>query len=54
LQERIDSQNRRPERKFTLSMSVGYACYDPEDPVPLDTLMTRADNAMYAQKKAKA
>jgi len=54
LQERIASQNRQPGRKFTMSMSVGYACYDPSDPVPLDALMTRADNAMYAQKKGKS
>ena len=38
---------------FALSMSVGSARFRPDDPEPLETLLERADAAMYAHKQLR-
>ena len=40
-------------RPYRLSLSLGIGRYDPNDPVPVDILIQRADHAMYLQKEAK-
>ncbi|MBQ4844672.1 sensor domain-containing diguanylate cyclase [Pseudoalteromonas sp. MMG005] len=36
-----------------IGVSVGYSIYDPVDKVPLEDMVERSDNAMYANKQAK-
>jgi diguanylate cyclase (GGDEF)-like protein len=40
------------ESRYSLSLSVGLARYDPRRPVSLQDLMAEADTAMYQHKKA--
>jgi diguanylate cyclase (GGDEF)-like protein/PAS domain S-box-containing protein len=49
----IDAHNLRGTRPYRLSLSVGIIPYDPSHPVPVSELLTRADAAMYANKRAK-
>ncbi len=39
--------------EHTLSLSMGVARFDPENPSSLDELITRADRSMYEQKRSK-
>ena len=55
--ERLKENLRRTgerESRYSLSLSVGLARFDPRRPVPLQDLMAQADNAMYQQKKTKS
>lgn len=53
LQEAADVINAEEGRAFDLSLSVGIARFDPNDPVSLDHLIEEADGLMYAHKRAK-
>jgi len=53
LQNSIDINNTGENRDYRISMSMGWACYDPETPCSLDELMAHADKLMYEQKKSK-
>jgi two-component system cell cycle response regulator len=53
LQYYIDAQNHKRKKKYKISMSMGFAFYDPETPCSLDVLMAKADQSMYEQKKAR-
>jgi diguanylate cyclase (GGDEF)-like protein/PAS domain S-box-containing protein len=53
LQSVIDMHNNQADRKYELSMSIGYSFYDPENPSSIDELLTSADKSMYKQKKNK-
>jgi diguanylate cyclase (GGDEF)-like protein len=53
LQSQIDRHNNQENRKYRLSISIGYALYNPESPCSLDDLMARADKLMYEQKRSK-
>jgi diguanylate cyclase (GGDEF)-like protein/PAS domain S-box-containing protein len=53
LQGNIDKQNEKINRDYKLSLSVGIAYYDPENPVTIDELLTAADALMYAKKRNK-
>jgi len=53
LQHQFDRHNAEANRSYQLHISIGWAAFDPEDPRTLDDLMTRADTAMYEQKKVK-
>ena len=54
LSEKLADHNARPGRQYPLAVSVGLAEYDPENPCSLDELLSRADEAMYADKARKA
>jgi diguanylate cyclase (GGDEF)-like protein len=41
----------RAERRYTLSLSVGVAHFDPEKPVSLQELMRQADAALYGHRR---
>jgi diguanylate cyclase (GGDEF)-like protein/PAS domain S-box-containing protein len=41
------------ERPFRLSLSIGSATFEPENPRTIEQLMQQADHAMYANKRAK-
>jgi len=53
LQQMIDIRNNQEKRKYNLSISMGCAYYDPEDPCSIDELIVRADKLMYEQKQNK-
>jgi diguanylate cyclase (GGDEF)-like protein/PAS domain S-box-containing protein len=45
--------NGQSDRPFTLSVSVGTACFDPKEPCSVDELLARADASMCEEKKSK-
>jgi diguanylate cyclase (GGDEF)-like protein len=49
----VEEVNREPGRAFELSLSVGIARFDPDEPVSVDRLIEQADGLMYASKRAK-
>ena len=49
----VEDVNREPGRAFELSLSVGVARFDPDEPVSVDRLIEQADGLMYARKRAK-
>ena len=54
LQKNIDDYNAKHSKNdCILSLSVGTAEYDPDCPLSLDELMSRADRLMYEAKKKK-
>jgi len=53
LQDQIDKHNNERSLHYKISISMGAAYYDPENPCSLDELMSRADKLMYKQKRRK-
>jgi len=53
LEKNLDVVNRRETEPYRLSLSVGTAFSDPEDPCSLVELLTLADKRMYKQKSPK-
>ena len=53
LREELDNHNESTKEQFQLSLSVGTTRYVGEDVMSLDELLSRADAAMYAEKRAK-
>ncbi len=53
LLKNIDIHNRKSNKSYKLSVSVGVANYDPIDPCSLGELITKADKIMYEDKKKK-
>jgi diguanylate cyclase (GGDEF)-like protein len=53
LREAVARHNAVEERPFELSLSLGFVGYDPAAPRGIESLLDAADQAMYAQKRAK-
>jgi diguanylate cyclase (GGDEF)-like protein len=53
LYENIRDYNVKGSQRYTLSISVGTAQFDPEYPISIDELLSKADALMYAQKRRK-
>ncbi len=51
LQEKLDDHNKKSNRSYKLSVSVGIAYYDPENPCSVDELLVQGDKMMYEQKQ---
>jgi len=51
LQDTLETHNTNQKRVYDLSLSAGWACYDPDSPSSLKELMHRADQAMYEEKR---
>lgn len=51
LRERLDALNAREDRGYRLSVSAGVTRYDPDAPCSVDDLLSRADAAMYGDKR---
>ena len=49
--ETLSKRNDRRQRPFSLSVSLGVACYDPADPCGIYELLERADASMYKEKR---
>jgi GGDEF domain-containing protein len=53
LQQTVRAHNTAGPRTFELSLSVGTAHYDPEQPCSLQQLLAQADQRMYEAKRAR-
>ncbi|MBI2953370.1 MAG: diguanylate cyclase [Chloroflexi bacterium] len=53
LHEVVEAHNSLANGSCELSMSVGMAWYDPDQPCSIDELLARADASMYEQKRVK-
>jgi len=53
LQKNLDHHNATGNRDYALSISIGIACYDPENPCSIDELLATGDRIMYEHKKIK-
>ncbi len=51
LQKNLTDHNRHQQRDRLLSLSIGVAYYDAQNPATLDELLKQADFMMYEQKK---
>jgi diguanylate cyclase (GGDEF)-like protein len=46
------NKSAKDDRRYDLSVSVGAAWYDPQNPISLGELMEQADRAMYERKRS--
>ena len=53
LQSLIDKRNNQENRRYKISVSIGYSYYDPENSCSIDDLIARSDKLMYEQKLNK-
>jgi two-component system, cell cycle response regulator len=53
LRTNVESFNRKENRPFTLSISIGIARHDPDAPRSFDDLLAEADRKMYFEKQGK-
>ena len=53
LEGAVRAANERPGRTYELSVSVGFAVFDPAGPQTLDDLLVEADRRMYLAKRAR-
>lgn len=53
LYQNLLAHNEKRKQTYPLSVSVGFACCDPESPCSIDELLSQADKSMYEQKKQK-
>jgi diguanylate cyclase (GGDEF)-like protein len=54
LHENLKDYNNQGTRRYPLSISVGTAQFDPDNPISVDQLLSKADASMYVQKRKKA
>jgi two-component system, cell cycle response regulator len=52
LKENLQCEGLR-EPRYSLSLSIGAARFDPQNPVSLDELLSRADRVMYQAKRSR-
>jgi diguanylate cyclase (GGDEF)-like protein len=53
LHENIKNYNAEVSQNYKLSVSVGVADFNPEHPVSIDELLSKADALMYTQKRKR-
>ena len=53
LQENLEARNAHNDRHYKLSLSVGVARFDPENPSSIEELMRSADRRMYEHKQSR-
>jgi diguanylate cyclase (GGDEF)-like protein/PAS domain S-box-containing protein len=53
LQKSIQVHNAKANRSYKLSLSIGIAYYEPENPCSIEELLAQGDKLMYEQKKNK-
>lgn len=49
----LNDHHLQTKRAYTLSMSFGIACFDPQNPCSLEVLLSEADQLMYENKSKK-
>lgn len=53
LKDKINTYNDKSKNSYKLSVSVGFACYDYQNPCSMDEVIAKADKQMYEEKKKK-
>lgn len=53
IQQAIEAANAALDHPFTLSLSIGIARFDPQNPCGLDALLAESDSLMYENKQKK-
>lgn len=53
LSKNLEVSNAGGSRRYTLSISLGIATYDPRHPCTIDELLARADARLYEQKRSR-
>lgn len=53
LENKIIMHNEKTGRPYKISLSVGIAYYNPEEPSTVEELLAKADKLMYEQKRLK-
>ncbi|MGD0878092.1 MAG: diguanylate cyclase [Anaerolineales bacterium] len=53
IQVALQAHNLKADRTYTLSLSTGMVCYDPETACTISEMIAQADAQMYAQKQAR-
>jgi diguanylate cyclase (GGDEF)-like protein/PAS domain S-box-containing protein len=53
LQEAVTLHNVTQRRSYVLALSVGVTSFDPQAPVDIESLLSRADGLMYEQKRRR-
>lgn len=53
LAEHMHYHNRYESRPYSLSLSMGFARYDPANPMSLHELLVKADGMMYEEKRSR-
>lgn len=53
MQERLEEHNAQKPIRYLLSLSVGVAHFDFQNPCAIEELVAKADQAMYEQKRSK-
>ncbi len=53
LQKNLELQNIKEHRGYTITISIGSVYFDPEHPSSIDELLSKADAAMYENKRGK-
>jgi len=53
LSKNLEASNAGGSRRYTLSISLGIATYDPKHPCTIDELLARADARLYEQKRSR-
>ena len=53
LSKNLEARNAGGSRRYTVSISLGIATYDPEHPCAIDELLARADARLYEQKRSR-
>ncbi len=54
LEENLRRHNSKGHSEYALALSYGIACYDPDQPRPIEELLAQADQSMYNHKKNKS
>jgi GGDEF domain-containing protein len=53
LRKNLDQFNLTIRQAYSLSLSLGVVGFDPDQSVPIETLLVQADNQMYIEKQRK-
>jgi diguanylate cyclase (GGDEF)-like protein len=53
LHENLKDYNDKKSGRYPLSISIGTAQFDPEYPISIDELLSKADASMYGEKRTK-
>ncbi len=53
IRERLEAKDKKRHLPYNLSISMGVAVYDPDNPLSLRSLLEEADKKMYEEKRRK-
>lgn len=53
LKSNLEAHNVEELHHYKLSLSIGFSCYDPDNPCSIEKLLALADTNMYEQKRKK-